>query len=400
MVTTAASPADTRYRTAPGEGYDGVVRLSHAGLLGTGSLLFDGRAILTAAHLFKERSGSTTVFFETPAGNTSVAVTKTLIHPDYDPVHNNHDLALLWLASSAPVQANRYTLYRNSDELAKAFTMVGYGMTGQGETGAQASTTSHQRIKANNVFDADIGTLKSSLGAIMGWSPLPGTQLVADFDNGTSANDALGRLIDRAGLGQGLQEGMIAPGDSGGPGFVAGQLAAVASYTSSLSRGSIQPDIDNEANSSFGEIGSWQRVSAYQSWIDQSLRAQYPNAPKQPDEVKKQIPEGHNGTSYAYFLLQFTGLRSSPEQVLSVDYATRDGTAKAGSDYLATRGTLKLYPGETQAVVAVEVLGDSIPEPHEHFYLDVFNPVGGSFGPDVVQLTAMRTLLDDDGWYV
>jgi hypothetical protein len=176
-------------------------------------------------------------------------------------------------------------------------------------------------------------------------------------------------------------------------------LAGVASYSASLTLGVSVPDADAVTNSTFGEIASWQRVSAYQQWIDQSLRAAYPNAPSRPADVQKKVPEGNSGTTLAFFLVQFTGVRSDPEQVLSVDYITRDGTAVAGSDYLAVSGTLKLYPGEMQAVIPVEILGDTTPEPDEVFYLDVTHPVGGSFSPGVVTLTAMRTILNDDGGY-
>jgi hypothetical protein len=69
----------------------------------------------------------------------------------------------------------------------------------------------------------------------------------------------------------------------------------------------------------------------------------------------------------------------------------------AGSDYIAVSGKLSLYPGENQAVIPVEIVGDTVPEPSETFYLDVFNPVGGSFGEGVVKLTAVRTILYDDG---
>ena len=140
-------------------------------------------------------------------------------------------------------------------------------------------------------------------------------------------------------------------------------------------------------------------MSFYQQWIDQSLRVNYPNAPTRPEDVKKEVIENNSGTSYAYFLLQFTGVRSDPDQILSVDYTTRNGTATAGSDYIAVKGTLNLYPGENQAVIPVEVIGDTTPEPTEAFFLDVFNPVGGSFGEGVVKLTAVRTILDDDGWF-
>jgi hypothetical protein len=193
-------------------------------------------------------------------------------------------------------------------------------------------------------------------------------------------------------------EGLIAPGDSGGPALISGKIAGVASYTTSLSLGNIRPDIDNLANSSFGEIAAWQKVSYYQQWIDQTLRAQYPSAPTKPEEVQKQVVEGNSGTSYVYFLLQFTGVRTDATQMLSVDYATRDGTATAGQDYISISDTLKLYPGESQAVIAVEIIDELIPEPDETFYLDVYNPIGGSFGAGVVTLTAMRTILSNDGW--
>ena len=57
---------------------------------------------------------------------------------------------------------------------------------------------------------------------------------------------------------------------------------------------------------------------------------------------------------------------------------------------------LILYPGESQAVIPVEIIGDTIPEANEFFFLDVFNPVGGSFGQDIIKLTAVRTIVDDD----
>jgi hypothetical protein len=128
------------------------------------------------------------------------------------------------------------------------------------------------------------------------------------------------------------------------------------------------------------------------------LRAQYRDAPTRPSDVKAAIAEGHAGTVLVFFLLEFTGQRASPDQWVSVDYATRDGSATAGLDYVATSGRLVLYRNETQAVIPVEIIGDRIAEPDEVFYLDVFNPIGGSFGPGVTQLVGMRTIVDDDGW--
>lgn len=398
MVSTTIQNSQSRYQATAGMGYDGIVRMSHAGFYATGVLLFDGRAVLTVAHLFTGRTGPTAVLFETSSGQLSITASHVLQHPGYDDQGNN-DLALVWLSSAAPRTADRYNLYRDTDEIGKVFSFAGYGRMGTGNTGVTSTDTSSQmRLQAANQFDGDAATLKSYLGSAMGWTPRGGTQLIADFDNGQTANDALGLLMARHDLGQGLNEGLIAPGDSGGPALMNGQIAGIASYTSSLQLGHLRPDIDNDPNSSFGEVGVWQRVSYYQDWIDQNVRDHYPNAPSRVKDVKKQVAEGQSGTSYAYFLLQFTGVRSDATLVLSVDYATRDGTALAGSDYLAASGRLNLYPGEDQAVIAVEIVGDYQSEADETFYLDVFNPVGGSFGPDVVTLTAMRTILNDDPW--
>jgi hypothetical protein len=398
MVTTTTNTTNSRYRTNPGDGYDGVVRVSLGGSYGTGSLLFDGRAVLTAAHLFEGLTGNASVTFETRSGSQTLSASKTLIHPAYDNTQNNNDLALVWLTGTAPMSANRYDIYRDKDEIGQSFNLAGYGRTGTGSAGATSSNAASPiRLKADNKFDADASTLKSYLGSGMAWTPLAGSQLVADFDDGTSTRDALGRLIYSADTGRGLDEGLIAQGDSGGPAFISGLLAGVASYTASLSRGRIDPDIDASTNSSFGEIAAWQRVSTYQQWIDQSLQANYPNKPTKPGEVIKDVVEGNSGTSYTYFLLQFTGVRSDANQIISMEYTTRNGTAMAGSDYIAVSGKLNLYPGENQAVIPVEIVGDTVAEPNETFYLDVFNPVGGSFGEGVVKLTAVRTILYDDG---
>lgn len=250
-------------------------------------------------------------------------------------------------------------------------------------------------MKSQNVFEADAASLKTELGANVGWNPTD-QQLIADFDDGSQTHDALGRLMNLTNLGLGNSEGLIAQGDSGGPAFINGLIAGVASYVSSMGTGLIEPDVDSISNSSFGEIAAWQRVSSCQQWIDQSLRAQYADAPTSPEQVIKAISEGNSGTKYVYFMLNFTGVRSNPNEVLSVEYATRDGSATAGTDYLAAKGKLFLYANEVQAVIPVEVIGDILAEQDEYFYLDVFNPVGGSFGPGVVQLTAVRNILNDD----
>lgn len=401
MVTTAGLYTDSRYRAGVGEGYDGVVRVTAGGYYGTGALLFDGRVLLTVAHLLADRNGAeVTVHFETAAGSTSRTVSNVLLHPQYQSSSGNNDLALLWLPTAAPQAADRYALYRDGDELGQVMTLAGYGVPGTGASGVVEDYQGpYLRLQAENRFEAEGAELKAIMGSLMSWSPLAGSQLVADFDNGQSSRDALGQLMGIVDYGQGLDEGMITPGDSGGPAFIDGRIAGIAAYVASLYHNGFSPDPDLEANGTFGELGFWQRVSHYQQWIDQSMRAAWTDAPLSPEEVQFEILEGDSGAVFAYFLVQFHGIRLDPEQWLSVDFTTRDGTARAGEDYIAHSGTLMLYPDETQAVIPVEIIGDTTPEPDETFYLDIFNPVGGSFPNGQVILSAVRTIVDDDGWW-
>ena len=61
---------------------------------------------------------------------------------------------------------------------------------------------------------------------------------------------------------------------------------------------------------------------------------------------------------------------------VTVDYATVDETAIAGTDYTATSGTLTLAPGETEKTVRVAILDDLLDEGREIFRLKLSNAVG------------------------
>jgi len=155
MVTTTTHYSDARYRSNAGEGFDGVVRVYYGGYYGSGTLLFDGRAILTSAHLFAGRSGTASVSFETVAGTQTLTAQGHTLHPAYDGDGNN-DLALVWLSGAAPIGADRYGIYRDEDEVGQRMTLVGYGRNGTGNTGATSSEGSPLlRLQAANRFDAE-----------------------------------------------------------------------------------------------------------------------------------------------------------------------------------------------------------------------------------------------------
>ncbi|SIO18947.1 Trypsin [Sulfurivirga caldicuralii] len=379
--------------------YDGVVYVSNRQeyIAGSGALLFDGRAILTAAHVVRHApSGDIEVRFETAAGVVWRKATQVIIDPSYDATNSLHDAALIILDQPAPAAADRYHLYRSNDELGKTFTMVGYGDIGTGTTGAMSQSTPY-RHDAQNTFDTTATQLKNALESAMAWTPHGDMTLVADFDDGSVAHDALGRLMGLYNTGLGAAEGLIAPGDSGGPAFINGQIAGVASYVTSLAKAGITPDVTPyRTDASFGEIAAWTRVSNEQQFIDQALRQSWTDAPHAPAQVKTVITEGNAGQiTTAWFLVNYSGTVTA-DQPVEVKYTTLDGTATAGQDYIATQGTLVFYPGEQAVPIPVEIIGDDIPESNETFYLKIYDPVGGTFPDGATELIGMRTIQDND----
>lgn len=85
------------------------------------------------------------------------------------------------------------------------------------------------------------------------------------------------------------------------------------------------------------------------------------------------VAEGTNGTVTANFAVALLPPSSS---AVTVDYATTDGSALAGSDYTATSGSLSFSAGETNKTVSVTVTADGPAEPDETFTLNLSNASG------------------------
>jgi hypothetical protein len=89
------------------------------------------------------------------------------------------------------------------------------------------------------------------------------------------------------------------------------------------------------------------------------------------DEVR--LSEPLTGSAQAFFTIRLSRPLETP---VSVDYATRDGSALAGTDYTAVSGTLTFAPGEDGLTVAVRVFADAMVEGTEAFYFDLSDAVG------------------------
>jgi hypothetical protein len=77
------------------------------------------------------------------------------------------------------------------------------------------------------------------------------------------------------------------------------------------------------------------------------------------------VTEGNSGITQALFLLN---LSAPSGRSLTVNFATANNSATAGSDYVATNGILTITAGTTNRTIAVAVLGDVLNEIDESFF--------------------------------
>src|SRR5262249_52046647 len=99
--------------------------------------------------------------------------------------------------------------------------------------------------------------------------------------------------------------------------------------------------------------------------------------------------EGDGSTSTARFKVT---LDRPAKQTVSVDYATSDGTARAGQDYDAASGTLTFAPGETATTMDVRVRGAVATENNETFFVTLRNAAGAT----LLKGEASAVIDDDD----
>lgn len=253
--------------------HSGVVQVHTPNAAGSGALLTSGRHILTAAHLLENvNPKQIEVIFETIDGKEIYTVTEIIRHRDYKGIGSigfAPDLAILVLAANAPVKAERYDLYRDTDELGKEITFVGYGAGGTGDTGVDPNYPYELEVRreGNNVYEITADTFMPAYST---------DYLMYDFDgrvNGIIPIDTFGLLygINNSGLGFN-REAISTAGDSGGPSFINGKIAGVISAVVGYDAGPYFDIADTYPSSSlYGAVGIDVRVSSYVDWIEQAM---------------------------------------------------------------------------------------------------------------------------------
>ena len=78
---------------------------------------------------------------------------------------------------------------------------------------------------------------------------------------------------------------------------------------------------------------------------------------------------------------------------VTVDYASADGSATAGSDYTATSGTLSFAPGQTSLTITVPISDDGVYEGEETYSVGLSNPTGGA----AIGTASVTSTIVDDG---
>ena len=133
-------------------------------------------------------------------------------------------------------------------------------------------------------------------------------------------------------------------------------------------------------NNTFG----WGRLDVYAAY-----RAEEALDPPDLSVADITVDEGDSGRTLAVFTITLSRGSSRP---VTVAYATRGGSATAGTDFVATSGTLTFAPGEHTRTVSVPVIGDTRREPDEQFILELSNAQNARLG----RAQAAATIRNDD----
>lgn len=102
------------------------------------------------------------------------------------------------------------------------------------------------------------------------------------------------------------------------------------------------------------------------------------------------VTEGNVGTVNAVFTVTRAGDLSGTN---AVDFATADGSATAGVDYVANAGTLTFGPTVATQTITVLVNGDTIFEGDETFTVNLSNATNGAV---IADAQGVGTILNDD----
>jgi hypothetical protein len=102
------------------------------------------------------------------------------------------------------------------------------------------------------------------------------------------------------------------------------------------------------------------------------------------------VAEGNTGSANVNLTVAAS---AASTQAMTVAFATADGTATAGADYVAASGTLTFSPGVVSQTITISVTGDATTEPDETVLVNLSSPVNAT----VLDGQGVLTITNDDG---
>jgi hypothetical protein len=101
------------------------------------------------------------------------------------------------------------------------------------------------------------------------------------------------------------------------------------------------------------------------------------------------LNEGDSGATSAQFTVSLSAPSAKP---ISISISTAENSANAGTDFQPVTSTADLIPGQTSQTFGVPVIGDTIFEANETFFVNLTNPVNVT----VADAQGVGTILNDD----
>jgi hypothetical protein len=282
--------ANSAYYNVADSQFNGIGRLYLSGSSVCSAFAISPTQVLTAAHCLPGGNPSLSgfvldgiqfsLFSSDIYAPTSVFISPNWVYGAFD---EGYDIAVLYFEGGLP-NVNTYPIYTygaGEDELGDSFELFGYGRCGTPQTGSSACATSglhraanrYDRIYSNgNILEYSFDSYDPTTVPV-GAANCPIHDALCYITEVETVSKSLVPEI-------GTKQGMVAPGDSGGPSliFADGQYWSVGlhSYVSCIALGSncdSPPDFDGSAspNSTWGEIGGDTRLASHVAFVSESV---------------------------------------------------------------------------------------------------------------------------------
>jgi hypothetical protein len=253
---------------------------------------------------------------------------------------------------------------------------AGFGAANHYTTGYYAGAVAVGDFTGDGLLDiAAGGIIKGNGDGTFQWfsseSLIPYGLAPADFNGDGKLDLATADYRETINIRLGTGDGLFRPAIEVAAGGWAGAVA-VGDFN-----GDGRPDVAS-ANSSSNNVaallndGTWPALDAPLIWISDVT-----------------VTEGNSGTVAATFNVT---LSAAYTQTVTVQYATANGSAIAGDDYVATSGTVTFAPGATSQPVTVLVNGDRVGEYGESFGLKLT----GAVNAFIADTQGSATIVDDE----